>query len=45
MDNLTWYDDDECMARDGEIFSEDEADEEDANEHPNGTLTWVPYIE
>lgn len=34
--------DEECAARDGQIFSSDEADS--IEDHPNGTLDWVPVI-
>jgi hypothetical protein len=34
--------DPECAERDGEIFSSDEADS--IEDHPNGTLDWVPVI-
>jgi hypothetical protein len=34
--------DPECAARDGEIFSVDEAD--GIEDHPNGTLDWVPIL-
>ena len=34
--------DDECAARDGQTFSMDEADA--IEDHPNGTLDWVPVI-
>ena len=34
--------DEECAARDGQIFSIDEADTEE--DHPNGTLDWVPVV-
>lgn len=37
--------DDACAARDGQTFSLDDADAETADEHPNGTLDWVPIIE
>ena len=35
--------DPECAARDGQIFSSDDADS--IEDHPNGTLDWVPVIE
>lgn len=35
--------DDMCAARDGQTFSLDDADAEE--EHPNGTLDWLPVIE
>lgn len=34
--------DEECAARDGQVFSIDEADT--IEDHPNGTLDWVPVI-
>jgi SPP1 gp7 family putative phage head morphogenesis protein len=34
--------DEECAARDGEIFDVDEAD--GIEDHPNGTLDWVPVV-
>jgi hypothetical protein len=37
--------DEECAARNGQIFTLDEAADEDAAEHPNGTLDWAPVIE
>ena len=33
-----------CLARNGRTFSLDEARAEDALEHPNGTLFWVPSM-
>jgi SPP1 gp7 family putative phage head morphogenesis protein len=35
--------DPECAARDGEIYSSDDADS--IEDHPNGTLDWVPVID
>lgn len=43
FDNLVGYNDEDCMARDGKVFSFEDAELETANEHPNGTLTWAPY--
>lgn len=37
-------DDAECAARDGQTFTLDEADAEAADEHPNGTLDFVPVL-
>jgi phage portal protein BeeE len=37
--------DTECADRNGEIFTLDEAAEQDDLEHPNGTLDWAPVIE
>ena len=34
--------DEECAARDGQIFTMDEADA--IEDHPNGTLDWVPVV-
>lgn len=34
--------DEECAARDGQIFDADEAD--GIEDHPNGTLDWIPVI-
>ena len=34
--------DEECAARDGQVFDIDEADS--IEDHPNGTLDWVPVI-
>jgi SPP1 gp7 family putative phage head morphogenesis protein len=36
--------DPECAARDGQVFSLDEAAAETEAEHPNGTLDWTPYF-
>lgn len=36
--------DPECAARDGQSFTLDEADQEAADEHPNGTLDFVPIL-
>jgi HK97 family phage portal protein len=36
--------DEECAARDGQEFSFDEAESELADEHPNGTLCFVPVL-
>lgn len=35
--------DEECAARNGQIFDIDEA--EDIEDHPNGTLDWVPVLD
>ena len=35
--------DPECAERDGEIMTTDEADT--IEDHPNGTLDWIPYLE
>lgn len=42
FDNLTGFDDDECLSRNGQVFTYDEMLAEDAQEHTNGTLTWAP---
>lgn len=42
FDNLTGFDDDECIARDGQVFTYEEMLAENAAEHPNGTLSWAP---
>ncbi len=42
FDNLSGFDDDECIARDGNIYSYDDMLSEDEAEHPNGTLSWAP---
>ena len=36
--------DDECSARNGQVFTFDQADAETDKEHPNGTLSWAPNI-
>lgn len=36
--------DDECEARDGQIFSIEDAESELASEHPNGTLSFAPLV-
>lgn len=33
-----------CLARNGQTFTIDEARDEDKDEHPNGTLFWVPAV-
>ena len=42
FDNQTGFGDDECVARDGRIFTFDEAESELATEHPQGTLSFGP---
>jgi len=37
--------DDECIERDGQTFSFDDADVELASEHPGGTLSFAPVVE
>lgn len=41
-DDRLGYGDPDCVARNGEEFSFDQADAEEADEHPNGTLSWAP---
>lgn len=41
-DNRVGYDDPDCVARDGQFFTFDEAEAETDDEHPNGTLSWGP---
>jgi hypothetical protein len=36
--------DEECAARNGQTYSIDDAAAEDADEHPNGTLDWLPVV-
>jgi len=36
--------DEDCMERNGQTYSFDEADVEMEKEHPNGTLSWCPTI-
>lgn len=36
--------DDECENRNGQVFSLADAELEQAQEHPNGTLSWTPVI-
>lgn len=43
-DNLTAFGDPECMGRDGQVVSFDDAETEMANEHPNGTLGFSPVV-
>ena len=43
-DGLLGDADDECEARDGEIFSLTDAEAESENEHINGTLGWSPVL-
>ena len=42
FDNQTGYGDDECVARDGQVFTIEQADAEMAAEHPNFTLNFGP---
>lgn len=43
-DNRIGHDDADCMDRDGQVFSFDEADDIMAEEHPNGTLSFAPAL-
>jgi hypothetical protein len=42
IDNRGGYDDADCSARDGQMFTFEEADAELDSEHPNGTLGFTP---
>ena len=42
FDNQTGYGDEECVARDGRVFTFEEAEAEMAAEHPQGTLNFGP---
>ena len=42
FDNQTGYDDAECIARNGRVFTFEQAEAEMASEHPNATLSWGP---
>ena len=44
FDNQTGFGDAECEARNQQIYTFDEADQETASEHPNGTLSWAPVV-
>lgn len=44
FDNQTGYDDDDCVARDGGVFSFEEAARITEDEHPRGTLSWAPVV-
>lgn len=41
-DDRLGYGDDDCSARNGTVFTFDDAESEEAEEHPNGTLSWAP---
>ena len=43
VDNQIDFDDPDCSARDGEVYTIEEA--ESIHDHPNGTLSWVPEVE
>ena len=34
----------DCEARDGLVYSFNDADSETGSEHPNGTLSWAPHV-
>lgn len=42
FDNQSGFDDEDCTARDGTIYSFAEAERITSEEHPNGTLSWAP---
>lgn len=42
FDNRTGFNDPDCVARDGKVFTFEEAEAETEAEHPNGTLSWAP---
>ena len=42
-DNQIGFDDEDCSARDGQIFSLAEA--KAISDHPNGTLLWLPVVD
>ena len=44
FDNQTGYGDEECVARDGRVFTFEEAEAEMASEHPQGTLNFAPNV-
>jgi len=44
FDNQTGFGDADCTARDGTVYSFDDADAQTAAEHPNGTLSWAPAL-
>ena len=44
FDNQTGYGDEECVARDGRVFTFEEAEAEMAAEHPQGTLNFAPNV-
>ena len=45
FDNQTGYDDAECIARNGQVFTFEQAEAEMASEHPNATLSWGPVTQ
>ena len=44
FDNQTGFDDAECIARNGRVFTFEEAEAEMAAEHPSGTLNFAPNV-
>ena len=44
FDNQTGFGDDDCTARNGQVFSFDAASAEAEAEHPNGTLSFAPNV-
>jgi len=44
FDNQTGYGDAECSARDGNVYSFADAKRMTDDEHPNGTLSWAPFV-
>lgn len=45
FDNQIGYDDEDCIARNGQIYNFQEADIVTEAEHPNGTLSWAPVVD
>ncbi len=44
FDNRTGYDDEDCVARDGQVVSFEEAQQAMEDEHPQGTLAFAPVV-
>lgn len=44
FDNQTGYGDADCVARNGNVYSLDDADRLTGAEHPRGTLSWSPVV-
>ena len=44
-DDQLGYGDADCSERNGKVFTFEEAREEQALEHPNGTLMWLPLVD
>jgi HK97 family phage portal protein len=44
FDNQTGFNDEDCVERDGQTFTFEEAEVEMSKEHPNGTLSFSPTI-